>query len=293
MLELVIKGKNLRELHSEVLKVADEVKTKFPENVVTSNAIPQIINEETDDVDTGDNTQVNSWKEMPGQPGAYHNPELNSQVQNGQFIPPKQQTQATSVGGVELDRDGVPWDKRIHSAERTKTNKGTWRIRRNLDKDLVVQVTKELMQRQDDLASNAQAQPSPAVPQVPQQNMMPQQSAVLHVVPPVQNFAPQAQAAQVPQQPIQPVQQPQQQQAAYAPMTVPPGTKPAHSYQTFKAQFAMVIQNLLAEKKITIEYLAQLKAHYQVGDIWEVAADDAKCQSLFDTLVQYGLITRV
>jgi hypothetical protein len=269
MLELVIKGKNLKELHSEVIKVSEEIKTKYP-----VNNIPSVADLGEDASDNVDAAAIADWKEMTGQPGAYHNPDLNGQVIQGQFVPPKQ---ATGLG--ELDSDGVPWDARIHSAEKSKNKSGTWRIRRNLDKDYIVQVTKELMQRQDDSMSGAQAVIPPVNSPAPQQT----------VVPPIQ----QPQTAPVQQQVMQPVQQPQTQQPAYPPMSIPQGTKPAHNATTFKQNFAMVIQSLLAEKKITPDYISQLKAHYGVGDLWEIANDDAKCNSLFDTLAQYGLITKV
>lgn len=45
---------------------------------------------------------------------------------------------------AELDSDGLPWDKRIHSSSRNKLQDGTWRKLKGVDKDLVVAVEAEL-----------------------------------------------------------------------------------------------------------------------------------------------------
>jgi len=54
---------------------------------------------------------------------------------------------ATYVGEVdphERDADGLPWDGRIHSESRARNKDGTWRQRRNLDRDLLTTVEAEL-----------------------------------------------------------------------------------------------------------------------------------------------------
>jgi hypothetical protein len=48
--------------------------------------------------------------------------------------------------GVELDKDGLPWDARIHSENKAKNKDGSWRSRRNLDPALKATVEAELRQ---------------------------------------------------------------------------------------------------------------------------------------------------
>lgn len=50
----------------------------------------------------------------------------------------------TSTGMVEIDVSGVPWDERIHSAGRSKTEDGAWRRRKGADEEEYEKVCKEL-----------------------------------------------------------------------------------------------------------------------------------------------------
>lgn len=40
----------------------------------------------------------------------------------------------------ELDSEGVMWDSRIHAKTMTKTQKGVWKLKRGIDKDLVAKI---------------------------------------------------------------------------------------------------------------------------------------------------------
>jgi hypothetical protein len=46
---------------------------------------------------------------------------------------------------VELDINGLPWDARIHSRTKSKTDKGIWKLQRGVDMNLVDKVSKELL----------------------------------------------------------------------------------------------------------------------------------------------------
>lgn len=45
---------------------------------------------------------------------------------------------------VALDKAGIPWDERIHSSSRKFKKDGTWKLARNLDKSVLMQVQSEL-----------------------------------------------------------------------------------------------------------------------------------------------------
>lgn len=47
---------------------------------------------------------------------------------------------------VEVDAEGLPWDKRIHSRTRSKVKDGTWKKQRNLGPDVIARVEGELRQ---------------------------------------------------------------------------------------------------------------------------------------------------
>lgn len=50
----------------------------------------------------------------------------------------------TPVNGVELDKDGVPWDARIHSSTKAKTTKDVWKRRKGVTDLEFAQITEEL-----------------------------------------------------------------------------------------------------------------------------------------------------
>ena len=52
----------------------------------------------------------------------------------------------TPANGVELDKDGLPWDSRIHVESKNKNADGRWRKKRNLDAAVAAQVEAELRQ---------------------------------------------------------------------------------------------------------------------------------------------------
>lgn len=57
--------------------------------------------------------------------------------------PPAAATQPPAPVG-EVDKNGLPWDERIHSGNRAKVADGSWRMRRNVDPTKVAQVEAEL-----------------------------------------------------------------------------------------------------------------------------------------------------
>lgn len=65
---------------------------------------------------------------------------------------------------LDLDAEGLPWDERIHSSNRKKTDKGLWTKRKGLNDDAMVAAVKaELRAR-----SAGGAAPAPAAAPVPQ-----------------------------------------------------------------------------------------------------------------------------
>lgn len=54
------------------------------------------------------------------------------------------QTTEASSSNVQLDKDGLPWDERIHSSSKAMTEKGVWRVKRGLDDKLKTKVEAEL-----------------------------------------------------------------------------------------------------------------------------------------------------
>ena len=71
--------------------------------------------------------------------------------------------------GVEVDKQGVPWDARIHSSSKKLSTKGIWAKRRNLAEGVYETITAELLsgQPQPEPAPVSQDRPVPVAPAVP------------------------------------------------------------------------------------------------------------------------------
>lgn len=48
--------------------------------------------------------------------------------------------------GIEVDKNGLPWDGRIHSSARSKVADGSWKMRRGVEADFVTGIENELRQ---------------------------------------------------------------------------------------------------------------------------------------------------
>ena len=80
---------------------------------------------------------------------------------------------AAAPEGVDVDREGIPWDGRIHSSAKTKLVKGdTWKIKRGTDPALVEQVKAELK------TTMAAAPATPAAPEASAETKEPDPKAV-------------------------------------------------------------------------------------------------------------------
>lgn len=75
--------------------------------------------------------------------------------------PPVPAPAGAAAATLELDDSGMPWDKRIHSKNKSKKQDGTWRLLKNVDKALLESVTQELHARM--VNSTASSVPAPAV----------------------------------------------------------------------------------------------------------------------------------
>lgn len=89
------------------------------------------------------------------------------------IVPPGTIPVGPTKPDVELDSEGLPWDKRIHSGGKTFMKKdGTWKLRRKLDPVFVAKVKSELLiaqnpERAADIPGNDVPPPPPQVNEVP------------------------------------------------------------------------------------------------------------------------------
>jgi hypothetical protein len=105
------------------------------------------------------------------------------------FVPAQPTVAAAPSGGVELDKNGLPWDGRIHSESRSVNKDGSWRAKRGLnDGGLVKKVEAELRAIQALPAAVPAAPPAAAVTFGTVGNPPPPPSAPM--APPVPSAAP-------------------------------------------------------------------------------------------------------
>jgi len=63
----------------------------------------------------------------------------------GQAPPPSTSPTIQSAPNVGFDKNGFPWDERIHATAKTKNKDESWRYRRGVDKKLVADVEAEFL----------------------------------------------------------------------------------------------------------------------------------------------------
>ena len=103
-------------------------------------------------------------------------------LENGQFIQPvgvtiKNNTDTTlvteqtetgaTVTTVELDKNGIPWDERIHAGTKRKNADGTWSLKKGVDKELAAQIIAEYQVAAPTTTTVPAAPAAPAKPGVP------------------------------------------------------------------------------------------------------------------------------
>ena len=72
-----------------------------------------------------------------------------------------------AAGAPVVDKNGLPWDERIHTGTKTMNKDGTWRQKRETDPALVAQVEAELRAKLGLAAPTPPAPPAPATPPAP------------------------------------------------------------------------------------------------------------------------------
>lgn len=183
----------------------------------------------------------------------------------------------------EVDKNGLPWDERIHAKTHAKISDGSWRQKRGVQESVVKAVEDELRKR---LAMSSAPQPVPTAPvPVPQPVVQPP------VPVPV---APVAQPPVVPQPVVMPpttavpmpvpVAPPAPVAVPVAPPAAPPATAPVVDF----AFIMQALQNAINAGKIDADYMAKLSAELGVSDLTTLQNDMAKCWTAYTILDRDG-----
>jgi len=190
---------------------------------------------------------------------------------------------------VELDAEGLPWDKRIHASSKAKVKDGTWRTKRGADENEVRTIKDELRTRL------AQAANPPSTPAPPINESTPVvETPVVGVDPAVpgtdKTVGHVVQPTVTPQAPVVDPNAADIQSAPAIEMPTQPSTSQGHTEDTFVANFPMVMANLITEGKINQDYVNQLKAYFQVTEIWNIT--EVQKRQVFDNFVSAGVIQK-
>lgn len=192
-------------------------------------------------------------------------------------------TSSTPPNPTEVDSRGVAWDHRIHASSKALNKDGSWRTRRGVEESEVARLEKK---------TTLSPSPAPAAPPIPnaRPSVDPVPSPVAAApIPPVPAAASVAQPTSVAQLAIVPPP------PSYDNVQAPPqvATKPAHSLETFKANFIPCIGQLVKEGKVDQPGLQQWCDYFQVKQIWDIAKNDAQLAQFFNSFCDAGLITKV
>lgn len=176
----------------------------------------------------------------------------------------------TSFPGV--DKDGLPWDIRIHAGSGTKNADGSWRSKRGLDPMTKQTVEAELRARVGAAPVVATVPPPTPAPVIAQPVAMPPMPAA--------NVAP---AAAIPVPQPQPVLPPP------LPVPAPAPVAAAQETVTISAEYIFaLIEKSVAAGKMTAESIQALAAHLGVTDLTMLVTDPGKHLQAYQFIANNG-----
>lgn len=195
----------------------------------------------------------------------------------------------------EVDAENLPWDKRIHAKSKLKIADGTWKVKRNLDKEFLAEV-KAGLRRHVALATNPTPIPEPPIsettpvahkevesplPKHEERNWDKNKSqvdgSILHspVITSDSSVTPQPvvvqEAVTIP-----------------APVQTPVGN--VQTLQSFTDNFPMIVSDLITKGKVTSDYINQLTQYFKVEQIWSIT--DAQKAEVFENFASCQLIVK-
>jgi len=292
MFQMIIKAHSPQELRTKIFEAA----RAFEQDHITSEP-PVGINVPVDFAGDEEDGPVASMENNGADRAVVPAPREISNLAEGLPLPhfsaaAAAQTHApTAATGGDLDARGLRWDERIHAATKTKNKDGTWRNKRGLEEGHIKEIEAQLQSQ-----GPAQVTQSAPAPQIPAAPIAPPVIAA-PVIPPAPaptiavetpSFAPPV-VPTVPATPIAAATAP-----SYENIPIPAqAQKPAHTFETFRANIIKVFVDLLSAGKINQEYIERLKTYFGVKEAWDVKDDETKARELFENFVSHGLITKV
>lgn len=174
-----------------------------------------------------------------------------------------------------LDKSGLPWDARIHSASKAITKEGMWRTKRNVDDALLATVTAELRSLMNipapaPVVAMTASQAMPVLPVIPNVPTFPAVPKVTVALPDVSSVAGNIPVPPVPAAPPVPVPPPAS-AVVPSPATTATTASPSSGAMTFQ-QFVSAITSRKAAGTLTQDQINEALASMGVPKIPLVAA---------------------
>lgn len=125
---------------AELTRYLAQSNSTLQESHALMNSTPKL--EDTSAPESTENTEV-YVVEKAAQPGAT---ESNVPLEDIPEIPlpPIKPADVAAIPTPDRDRDGQPWDARIHASTKTTISNGTWKVKRGVSPELIEQVRSEV-----------------------------------------------------------------------------------------------------------------------------------------------------
>jgi len=259
-----VSGKTLKDCHEQILALANEITGDMKESVkdpIVSQPRPMV------------------GIAFPGSPAPVQN------VVKFPITPEVKSTPVATSNGEEVDSRGLPWDGRIHSSNKEKSEKtGEWRRRRGVSPEVEAEVEAELF---------AAKGVTPAGQVKPFGSMSPeqyQQAVAPAPMPTTEHRVSLPEVGNV----LNQVQIPTQAAPTFAPpapaQVLPPNT---HTAESFRNNLFTILNDLVVAGKIDHNWINSQKAMFGGKDVVQWNENLTACNSLFEAFVQWGFINKL
>lgn len=110
---------------------------------------------------------------------------------------PEQVDLSATAPTVELDKNGIPWDERIHAGTKRKNADGTWSLKKGVDKELATQIIAEYQAGMEAAPEKPAAPAAPSAPTPPAPPSAPSKPGVPPAPPKAEDAGPTLKAARL------------------------------------------------------------------------------------------------
>ena len=259
MYKVEVNGRTIEELNERVAELNEVLLLgRLAQNKIPSKE--KILNKESSDADVKE-TIIDTSSPFDNVAPGSHGPVNN----------------VASIN-TDLDSEGFPWDARIHSSNKEKSEKtGEWRRRHGVSPELEKEVEAELL-----------GQPAKKAPPFGSMSTEQYQQVVAKAPAPMPTTEVHASLPAAPD--LLSTTQITQTAPTFAQPVLPANT---HNAESFRLNLINILNDLAAAGKINHDWLAAQKPMFGGKDIVQWSENKTACDSLFEAFVGWGLINKL